>query len=84
VPGGELWFLCGLEGQKARNLAHDDRVSITVDDDTPDMISTTGLSTAARAHRASDRAEAEKVIAMLRLRYPDAPPATARMKMPAP
>ena len=32
----------------------------------------------------SDRTEAEKVIAMLPLKYPDASPATARMKMPAP
>jgi len=31
-----LWFLCGLESQRARNLARDDRVSITIDHDTPD------------------------------------------------
>ena len=82
--GLTLWFLCGLESQKARNLAHDNRVSITVDHDTPDIMSITGLSMAARAHRVSDRAEAEKVIGMLPLKYPDAPPATAQMKMPAP
>ena len=39
---------------------------------------------AARPHRVSDRAEAEKVIRMLPLKYPDAPPAIAQMKMPAP
>ena len=82
--GLTLWFLCGLESQKARNLAHDNRVSITVDHDTPDIMSITGLSMAARAHRVSDRAEAEKVIGMLPLKYPDAPPTTAQMKMPAP
>jgi nitroimidazol reductase NimA-like FMN-containing flavoprotein (pyridoxamine 5'-phosphate oxidase superfamily) len=82
--GLTLWFLCGLESQKARNLAHDDRVSITIDHDTPDMMSITGLSMAARARRVSDRAEAQKVINMLPLKYPDAPPATAQMKMPAP
>ena len=32
--GLTLWFLCGLESQKAGNLAHDDRVSITIDHDT--------------------------------------------------
>jgi hypothetical protein len=79
-----LWFLCGLESQKARNLAHDNRVSITIDHDTPDIMAITGLSMAARAHRASDRAEAEKVIGMLPLKYPDASPRTAQMKMPAP
>jgi nitroimidazol reductase NimA-like FMN-containing flavoprotein (pyridoxamine 5'-phosphate oxidase superfamily) len=82
--GLTLWFLCGLQSQKARNLALDDRVSITVDHDTPDLMSITGLSMAARAHRVTDRAEAEKVIAMLPLRYPDAPPSTAQMKMPGP
>ena len=39
---------------------------------------------AARAHRVSDRAEAEKVIRMLPLKYPNVPPGTAQMKMPAP
>jgi nitroimidazol reductase NimA-like FMN-containing flavoprotein (pyridoxamine 5'-phosphate oxidase superfamily) len=82
--GLTMWFLCGLESQKAGNLARDDRVSITIDHDTPDIMSITGLSMAARAHRVTERAEAEKVIAMLPLKYPDAPPATARMKMPAP
>jgi nitroimidazol reductase NimA-like FMN-containing flavoprotein (pyridoxamine 5'-phosphate oxidase superfamily) len=79
-----LWFLCGLESQKARNLAQDNRVSITIDHDTPDLMAITGLSMAARAHRVSDRAEAEKVIGMLPLKYPDASPRTAEFKLPAP
>jgi nitroimidazol reductase NimA-like FMN-containing flavoprotein (pyridoxamine 5'-phosphate oxidase superfamily) len=82
--GLTLWFLCGLESQKAKNLAHDDRVSITVDHDTPDIMSITGLSMAARAYRVSDRAEAEKVIRLLPLKYPDAPPGMAQLKMPTP
>jgi len=82
--GLTLWFLCGLESQKAKNLAFDNRVSITIDHDTPDIMSICGLSMAARAHRVSDRGEAEKVLAMLPLKYPDAPPATAEMKMPLP
>ena len=82
--GLTLWFLCGLESQKARNLAQDNRVSITIDHDTPDIMSITGLSMAARAYRVSDRTEAEKVIGMLPLKYPDAPASTAQMKMPTP
>jgi nitroimidazol reductase NimA-like FMN-containing flavoprotein (pyridoxamine 5'-phosphate oxidase superfamily) len=82
--GLTLWFLCGLESQKAKNLSRDNRVSITIDHDTPDIMSITGLSMAARAHRVSDRAEAEKVLGMLPLKYPDAPPQTVQMKMPAP
>jgi len=82
--GLTLWFLCGLQSQKATNLARDNRVSLAIDHDTPDLLSITGLSMAARAHRVSDRAEAEKVIGMLPLKYPDATPSTAQMKMPAP
>jgi hypothetical protein len=82
--GLTLWFLCGLQSQKARNIALDNRVSITVDHDTPDLMAITGLSMAARAHRVTERAEAEKVIGMLPLKYPDAPPSTAQMKMPGP
>jgi nitroimidazol reductase NimA-like FMN-containing flavoprotein (pyridoxamine 5'-phosphate oxidase superfamily) len=82
--GLTLWFLCGLESQKANNLAHDNRVSITIDHDTPDLMALTGLSMAARAHRVSDRAEAQTVLRMLPLKYPDAPPSTMKMEMPAP
>jgi hypothetical protein len=82
--GLTLWFLCGLESQKANNLAHDNRVSITIDHDTPDIMSITGLSMAARAYRVTDRAEAKKVIGMLPLKYPDAPAAITQMKMPEP
>lgn len=82
--GMTLWFLCGRESQKARNLALDNRVSITIDHDTPDLMSITGLSMAARAHRVTDPVEARKVIAMLPLRYPDAPPSTAALQMPTP
>ncbi len=79
-----IWFLCGLESQKAKNLARDNRVSVTIDHDTPDVMAITGLSMAARAYRVTDRAEAEKVIGMLPQKYPDAPPATAAMQMPKP
>lgn len=82
--GMRLWFLCGLESQKAQNLARDNRVSITIDHDTSDILAITGLSMAARALRVTDRAEAEKVIRMLPLKYADAPPNTAGMQMPTP
>ena len=82
--GLSLWFLCGLDSQKVRNLAQDDRVSITIDHDTSDLMAITGLSMAARAQRVQDRAEAEMVLRKLPLKYPDAPPSMAQMKMPAP
>ncbi|HXE50713.1 MAG TPA: pyridoxamine 5'-phosphate oxidase family protein [Ramlibacter sp.] len=80
--GLTLWFLCGLESQKAKNLARDDRVSLTIDHDTPDVMTITGLSMAAHATAVTDRAEAEKVLRMLPLKYPDAPPLP--MPMPSP
>ena len=82
--GLTLWFLCGLESQKARNLALDDRVSITIDHDTPDILSITGLSMAARARRVTDRAEAERVLKLMPLRYPEASPLPAELPMPGP
>lgn len=82
--GLTLWFLCGKQSQKAANLARDDRVSITVDHDTADLMAISGLSMAARASRVTDRAEAQKVLGLLPLRYPDAPPRVARMTMPSP
>jgi len=78
--GLTLYFLCGLESQKAKNLALDDRVSLTIDHDTPDVMAITGLSMAARAQPVTARAEAEKVLRMLPLKYPDSPPLP--MKMP--
>lgn len=69
--GLTLYFLCGLESQKAANLARDDRVSLTIDHDTPQVMEITGLSMAARAQAVADRAEAGKVLRMLPLKYPE-------------
>jgi nitroimidazol reductase NimA-like FMN-containing flavoprotein (pyridoxamine 5'-phosphate oxidase superfamily) len=80
--GLTLYFLCGLDSQKARNLAQDNRISLTIDHDTANLMTITGLSMAARAHAVDDRVEAEKVLRMLPLKYPDAPPLP--MKMPSP
>src|SRR4029453_15912957 len=63
--GLTLYFLCGLDSQKAANLARHDRVSITIDHDTPQVMEITGLSMAAHAQPVVDRAEAEKVLRML-------------------
>src|SRR6185503_6269876 len=69
--GLTLYFLCGLDSQKAANLARDDRVSLTIDHDTSDLMAITGLSMAARAHSVVDPAEAGKVLRMLPLKYPE-------------
>ena len=80
--GLTLWFLCGLDSQKAKNLARDDRISLTIDHDTADLMTITGLSMAAHAKPVEDKAEAEKVMRMLPLKYPDAPPFPLKMPNP--
>jgi nitroimidazol reductase NimA-like FMN-containing flavoprotein (pyridoxamine 5'-phosphate oxidase superfamily) len=69
--GLTLYFLCGLDSQKAANLARDNRVSLTIDHDTPDLMEITGLSMAAHAQAVVDRDEANKVLRMLPLKYPE-------------
>jgi len=68
--GLTVYFLCGLESQKAKNLAQDDRVSLTIDDDTAEVMEITGLSMAGRAQAVVDSAEGEKALRLLMLRYP--------------
>ena len=82
--GLSLWFLCGLQSQKARNLALDNRVSITVDHDTPDIMAITGLSMAARAHPVRDRSEAQKVLGLLAAAYTESSTIKPPMPMPGP
>ncbi|MGD9669832.1 MAG: pyridoxamine 5'-phosphate oxidase family protein [Hyphomicrobiaceae bacterium] len=69
--GLTLYFLCGRDSQKAANLARDDRISLTIDHDTPQIMEISGLSMAARAHLVTDRSEAERVLAMLPTKYPE-------------
>lgn len=80
--GLTIYFLCGLDSQKAKNLALENRVSVTIDHDTADLMKITGLSMAAHAYPVTDRSEAEKVINMLPLKYPDAPPLPFKMPTP--
>src|SRR5690242_5269175 len=68
--GLTLYFLCGLNSQKANNLARDDRVSLTIDHDTPQVMEITGLSMAARAQAVADSTEAQKALRLLMLKYP--------------
>jgi nitroimidazol reductase NimA-like FMN-containing flavoprotein (pyridoxamine 5'-phosphate oxidase superfamily) len=68
--GLTLYFLCGLDSQKAANLARDDRVSLTIDHDTPQVMEISGLSMAAHAQPVSDPAEAQKAIDLMFAKYP--------------
>jgi PPOX class probable F420-dependent enzyme len=68
--GLTLYFLCGRDSQKAANLARDDRVSLTIDHDTPQVMEIEGLSMAARARLVTDPAEAHKALRLLMAKYP--------------
>jgi hypothetical protein len=76
--GLTLYFLCGPKSQKATNLARDERVSLTIDHDTAQVMEITGLSMAARAQTVIDPMEAGKVLRMLPLKYP------AQVSLPGP
>lgn len=79
-----LYFLCGPSSQKAKNLARDNRVSLTIDHDTPELMAITGLSMAARAQLVHDRAEAEEVLRLMPLKYPEAQAQPLPFSMPTP
>ena len=68
--GLTLYFVCAPDSQKAANLARDDRVSLTIDHDTPQVMKITGLSMAGRAQAWSIRAEGEMALRMLMRKYP--------------
>ena len=68
--GLTLYFLCGSESQKAKNLARDRRVSLTISTDMPQVMAITGLSMAAEAEPITDPAEAQRIGDLLISRYP--------------
>jgi len=77
-----LYFLCGPDSQNAANLARDDRVSLTIDDDAPQVMAISGLSMAARARPVIRPEEAEKALQLLMRRYP--PQESFSLSMPTP
>ncbi len=81
--GLAIYFLCAKESQKAANLARDDRVSLTINDDEPQVMRIQGLSMAARARRVVDQTEGEKALKLLFARYPEQEGVTFPMPKPA-
>jgi nitroimidazol reductase NimA-like FMN-containing flavoprotein (pyridoxamine 5'-phosphate oxidase superfamily) len=69
--GLTLYFLCSIGGQKDANITRDNRVSLTIDHDADQIMEIAGLSMAARASSVTERAEAERVLSMLPLKYPE-------------
>jgi nitroimidazol reductase NimA-like FMN-containing flavoprotein (pyridoxamine 5'-phosphate oxidase superfamily) len=69
--GLTLYFLRGPKGQKAQNLAKDNRLSLTVDHNTSDPMAITDLSMAALAYPVDDPREAAKAMRLFGTRYPE-------------
>lgn len=80
--GLTLYFLCGPGSQKAANLTRDERLSLTIDQDTSQVMEIKGLSMAARAEAVTDMEEVEKALRLLMSRYPEQ--IGINMPMPAP
>jgi nitroimidazol reductase NimA-like FMN-containing flavoprotein (pyridoxamine 5'-phosphate oxidase superfamily) len=70
--GLTLYFICGRDSQKARNLAADDRVSLTIDHDTSDPMAIAGLSIGGRAYPVTDTTRIRRAMfEMLPKKYPE-------------
>ena len=65
-----IYFLCGRDSQKVANLARDNRVSLTIDEDIGQVMAIEGLSMGARAHLVTDGIEGEKALRLMMQRYP--------------
>jgi nitroimidazol reductase NimA-like FMN-containing flavoprotein (pyridoxamine 5'-phosphate oxidase superfamily) len=60
--GLTLHFLCGPQSQEAANLARDNRVSLTIDHNTPQVMEITGLSMVTHAQPVVDAVEATRTV----------------------
>lgn len=70
--GLNLYFMCGKDSQKAKNLTRDNRVSLTIDSDTSDPMAICGLSMAARTTPVTDQEQIRRtMLAMLPKKYPE-------------
>jgi PPOX class probable F420-dependent enzyme len=69
--GLTLYFICAKDSQKAANIAHDNRISLTIDSDTTDPMAISGLSMAARATPVSDPKEIKRMMQRLVEKYPE-------------
>jgi nitroimidazol reductase NimA-like FMN-containing flavoprotein (pyridoxamine 5'-phosphate oxidase superfamily) len=80
--GLAIYFMCAKDSQKARNLAGDDRVSLTIDHDTSDPMAIRGLSMAARAVPVTDEATFRRaMLELLPKKYPEYGPMMSQADM---
>lgn len=68
--GTSIYFGCGLNSQKAQNIARDARVSATVDMDHTNWNEIEGISLGGTAERVTDPAELKKAGALFFAKFP--------------
>lgn len=68
----KIYFGCGADSQKARNIAHDNRVSVTVTPPYVDWNHIRGISMGARAYSVTDNKEQARVGELMMKRFPEA------------
>lgn len=69
---GVIYFSCGRQSQKARNIAVDDRVSVTTTAPYDDWNKIRGISMGAHALPLTDEKEAARVEELMMKRFPEA------------
>jgi nitroimidazol reductase NimA-like FMN-containing flavoprotein (pyridoxamine 5'-phosphate oxidase superfamily) len=69
--GLTIYFVCGRDSQKAKNLARDDRVSLTIGRDTTSPFEIEGLSMAARARAVEEPAAVAHALDLMAAKYPE-------------
>lgn len=79
--GPVIYFGCGAGSQKARNIAADARVSLTVTPPYGDWTQIRGLSMAARAVKVTEKGELELVEALMAERFPEAEKISATLDL---
>ncbi len=68
--GLSIYFGCGRQSQKARNIRHHDKVSVALQPPYDDWRDIRGLSLAGRARIVSDRNEIHHVVSLMESRFP--------------
>ncbi len=70
--GLTIYFVTGVHAQKARNIAANDKVSLTVDRPYEDWSEIKGLSLGGTAARVTGKAEIEKIENLMARKFPQA------------
>ena len=70
--GLELFFFCGAESQKARNMSREPRVSVSLTAPYEDWMEIRGVSMAARARELTSPAEIQEAASLIFARFPNA------------